>query len=301
MVGAVVGVAATTACEVPADGGDGGDGEDEGEADCGEGTEARAIEVEVAPRVTGLAARPGQGVRDGALLDAQFLGDGTLSFSGACDPCAGSASADLFADGTSIVAIHIVEEGALLDVAAVEAWVGARAAAIADGAITKGSEALTLAPRWTLANLDPAADYTNAEATDLVVDNVQAGVWLATALEILPGNECAADEVRRLLAAPGETDDDISARDAAIGRVLTASGGTIRIAVASTIAPEHFAAIDTSPCTVSTWSACLDVVEAYSIELDVIDEGDLDVVLGGTHGMWQPMRFRALDFLADGE
>lgn len=282
----------------------GAEGEGEGEGDdvsCGDGTEARAIEVEVAPRVVGRSARPGQGVRDGALLDAQFIDDTELFFSGACDPCAGGSGVDRFAAGVSDLSIYVDEESGLLDMAAVDAWTTARAAAIADGAITRGAEGFNLAPRWQLGTSAPGADHADAVASDVAVDSVQAGIWTATSLEVLPGNACAADEVRRLLDTPVDTNDDVIARDEAIGAVLTAAGGMIRLAVASTIAPEHFADIDTSPCTVSTYTACFDVLDAFNVDIEAVDESDIDVVLAGDHGMWQPMRFTTVEFLADGE
>ncbi|HEY1101705.1 MAG TPA: hypothetical protein VGF99_22385 [Myxococcota bacterium] len=255
--------------------------------------EPRAVAFEFTHVKASGSARPGQAFRGGVLADAQLLDDTTLIFRRECTDCGGQSGTGVFRQGITVVADNIDDGRALIDLDTIEAWALERDAALIDGTIGN-VESMAARARWLLSARTPGPDHDDAQPDDLVVDGVEATVWMATALEVVTTTDAAAAEVARVLRTPGED------RDEQLGRILIADGGTIRVAVASTIHPAVLAAVDSSACTVTSYRACADVIAAWrALIVPTIDVDDLADVMAGTNDFWQPLRFSTTTMIAD--
>jgi hypothetical protein len=284
--------------------GDGGEGEGEGER-CGDGVESVGADIVIADRVTGTPAFLGQGLRDGVLLDEKFIGTAgnpDASFFNACTRCSGGSGPGYYDAGDNNI-LNIIEFGGddvLIDGTVARAWSADRVAAAAAGAQTFGIEVLQVAPDWSIRDSTIAGpDHAYALATDKAVSAVKAGAWLAVSLELVGGNDCAIEQIALLMDTVVDPDE----RNAAFSKVLVESAGRVLIAVASTLAPEVLATVDTTACTTADVGACLDVAfDGYgALQFKEVVADDLEVVTSGADDTWQPFVFSTTNFAAAGE
>jgi hypothetical protein len=284
-------LAPLTACSGPQDATDDAGTSDSGfaVADCGTGTEAPAV-VEVT-RVAAVPVVFGAGVRDNvALPDVVFAAaapDAQLDFANACTRCTSSFGARVFDDGSLVVTG--IDARTLLDLETAEAWSTARVAEARAGAVTFGTETFRLAPMWTMYPFVRGPDVDSAAANDSFVFSVSAAFWLGASVALVPGNACAADELQRIRSAAPDEDTMFTA----MGKVLTASGGSVRVSVISTAADDVLGLADVG-CTTSTPGDCVDVLATLAALQPAVPTLDsAEVVMSGADPFWRAATFLA--------
>jgi hypothetical protein len=279
------------ACSAPQDAPDDAGVTDPGfaVADCGTATEAAAAVVDV----TRLGAVPvvfGSGVRGNVVLPGVVFAaagpDAQVDFANACTRCTSAFGAGAFDSGSAVSGFGPRH---LIDLEGANAWVAARVAEARDGAKTYGAETFLLAPMWTMYPFVRATDVDEAAANDSFVFSVSAAFWVGASVALVPGNACAADELRRIGKAA--VDDDT--RFTAMGQVLTASGGGVRVSIIST-ADEDVLDVDGLGCTTSTPGVCVDALAAlHALQPQAPTDDDADVVMSGADPTWRAATFLA--------
>ena len=284
-------LAPLAACSGPQDATDDAGDTDTGfpVADCGAGTEAPAV-VEVT-RVAAVPVVFGSGVRGNVVLpDVVFAAaapDAQLDFANACTRCMSSFGPRVFDNGS--VAITGFDTRHLLDLEAANTWVAARVAEARDGAVTFGAETFLLSPMWTKYPFVRGPDADSAAANDSFVFSVSAAFWVGASVALVPGNACAADELQRIRSAAPNND----AMFTAMGKVLTASGGSVRVSIMSTADADVLGVVDVG-CTTSTPGACVDVLAPLAALQPVAPTLDgADVVMSGADTTWRAATFLA--------
>lgn len=258
-------------------------------AACGTATEARAATV-VRERLGAVPVVFGSGVRaDVVLPDVAFAAPAPgaqLEFANACIRCTTSQGPGIFDDGSA--AATGFNDRNLIDLDAADAWVLSRVEEARDGALTFGVETFLLAPMWTMAPFVRGPDAGTAAANDSYVFSVSAAWWLAASVALVPGNDCAAAELRRLRSAGLDVDRML----AAMGEVLTASGGEVRVSIMTTAAEDALTA-DVA-CTTSTLAACIDALPALAAQQPPLPGIDVaDAVMRGDDPSWRAATFLA--------